>query len=85
MVQSGLQCISIGPASPTDGLFWRDILATEKFQTVLGETWYENGLLSKDCHTGEVGQWVNGVYEVVGPKKNATAEFVYPKPEWPTG
>jgi len=63
----------------------RDILATEKFNTVLGETWYENGLLSKDCHTGEVGQWVNGVYEVVGPKENATAEFVYPKPEWPTG
>jgi branched-chain amino acid transport system substrate-binding protein len=63
----------------------REILATEHFETVLGDTWYENGLLSKDCHTGEVGQWVDGVYEVVGPKDNATAEFVYPKPEWPTG
>ncbi len=63
----------------------QEILATEKFQTVLGETWYEKGLLSKDCHPGEVGQWVNGVYEVVGPKDKATAEFVYPKPEWPTG
>jgi branched-chain amino acid transport system substrate-binding protein len=63
----------------------RDILATEHFDTVLGDTWYENGLLSKDCHTGEIGQWINGVYEVVGPKEHATAEFVYPKPEWPTG
>jgi branched-chain amino acid transport system substrate-binding protein len=63
----------------------RDILTTEKFDTVLGETWYENGLLSKDCHTGEIGQWINGVFEVVGPTDFATAEFVYPKPEWPTG
>ncbi|MBN1994294.1 MAG: amino acid ABC transporter substrate-binding protein [Anaerolineae bacterium] len=63
----------------------REILATEKFDTVLGETWYENGLLSKDCHTGEIGQWINGLFEVVGPKEHATAELVYPKPEWPTG
>jgi branched-chain amino acid transport system substrate-binding protein len=63
----------------------RDILAAEKFDTVLGETWYENGLLSKDCHTGEIGQWQNGLFEVVGPKEHATAELVYPKPEWPTG
>jgi ABC-type branched-subunit amino acid transport system substrate-binding protein len=63
----------------------RDILATEHFNTVLGDTWYENGLLAKECHTGEVGQWVNQVYEVVGPTDKATADFVYPKPEWPTG
>lgn len=63
----------------------REILATEHFETVLGDTWYENGLLSKDCHTGEVGQWVDGVYEVVGPVEDATADFVYPKPEWQTG
>jgi branched-chain amino acid transport system substrate-binding protein len=63
----------------------RDILATEHFDTVLGDTWYENGLLAKECHTGEIGQWINQVYEVVGPKEHATAEFVYPKPEWPTG
>ena len=61
----------------------KDYITANKFTTVLGETWFEKGLLSKDCHTGEVGQWVNGVYEVVGPTKNATAEFVYPKPEWP--
>lgn len=63
----------------------RDYLATEKFQTVLGETWYENGLLAKDCHPGEIGQWINGVFEVVGPTDRATAEFVYPKPEWGAG
>jgi branched-chain amino acid transport system substrate-binding protein len=61
----------------------RDLIAAEKFNTVLGETWFDKGLLSKDAHKGEVGQWVNGVYEVVGPKEHATAEFVYPKPPWP--
>ena len=61
----------------------RDVIAKEKFQTVLGETWFEKGLLAKECHPGEIGQWQNGVYEVVGPEDKATAEFVYPKPEWP--
>jgi branched-chain amino acid transport system substrate-binding protein len=63
----------------------RDIIASETFETVLGPTWFENGLLSKDCHPGEIGQWIDGVYEVVGPVDKATAEMVYPKPEWPAG
>jgi len=62
----------------------RDILTTEHFNTVLGDTWFENGLLAKECHTGEIGQWQNGVFEVIGPKDMATAEMIYPKPEWPT-
>jgi branched-chain amino acid transport system substrate-binding protein len=61
----------------------RDVLATEHFQTVLGETWFTNGLLCKEAHAGEVGQWINGVYEVVGPFNKATAQWVYPKPPWP--
>jgi branched-chain amino acid transport system substrate-binding protein len=62
----------------------REILATEHFTTVLGDTWFENGLLAKECHTGEIGQWQNGLFEVIGPKDNATAEMIYPKPAWPT-
>ena len=61
----------------------RELIATEKFETVLGSTWFENGLLAKECHTGEIGQWQNGVFEVIGPKDMATAGMVYPKPEWP--
>lgn len=67
----------------------RDILATEHFQTVLGDTWFttfgEKGgaLMAKESHPGEVGQWINGVYEVVGPFEKATADWVYPKPSWP--
>jgi len=74
---------AIEKAGSLDQAKIRDIMATERFTTVLGETWFENGLLAKDAHKGEVGQWINGVFEVVGPKQHATAEFVYPKPEWP--
>jgi branched-chain amino acid transport system substrate-binding protein len=76
---------AIEKAGTLDQAKIREIIATEKFKTVLGETWFDKGLLAKEAHTGEIGQWQNGVYEVVGPKKNATAELVYPKPEWPTG
>ncbi len=61
----------------------REVLATEHFQTVLGETWFTKGLLCLEAHPGEVGQWINGVYEVVGPFDKATADWVYPKPPWP--
>jgi branched-chain amino acid transport system substrate-binding protein len=62
----------------------RDIIAKEHFNTVLGDTWFVNGLLAKEAHTGEIGQWQKGEFEVVGPKNKATAALVYPKPAWPT-
>ncbi|MBI4790542.1 MAG: amino acid ABC transporter substrate-binding protein [Chloroflexi bacterium] len=61
----------------------RELLATEKFPTVLGSTWFENGLLAKGSHLAEIGQWQKGEYEVVGPKDKATAALVYPKLAWP--
>jgi branched-chain amino acid transport system substrate-binding protein len=67
----------------------RDVIASatadDPVITVLGPTWFENGLLAKEAHAGEIGQWINGVFEVVGPTDKATAELVYPKPEWPAG
>jgi len=75
---------AIEKAGSLDQKAIRDILATEHLNTVLGDTWFENGLLAKDAHAGEIGQWINGVFEVVGPTNKATADFVYPKPPWPT-
>jgi branched-chain amino acid transport system substrate-binding protein len=67
----------------------RDVIASatadDPVDTVLGPTWFENGLLAKETHAGEIGQWINGVFEVIGPTDKATAEMVYPKPPWPTG
>jgi branched-chain amino acid transport system substrate-binding protein len=65
----------------------RDVLATEHLNTVLGDTWFTmfgdgGGFLAKECHPGEVGQWINGKCEVVGGKIT-TASFVYPKPPFP--
>jgi branched-chain amino acid transport system substrate-binding protein len=74
----------------------RDVIATTTLDTVLGPTWFTmfgdgGGLLAKECHPGEIGQWQNGVFEVVGytgieetlPNYKATADFIYPKPPWP--
>jgi branched-chain amino acid transport system substrate-binding protein len=73
---------AIERAGTLDQTAIRDIIAAEHFDTVLGDTWFENGLLSKDCHMGEMGQWQNGVYQVVAPEEHATAEMIYPKPAW---
>jgi len=70
----------------------RDYIATSTFDTVLGPTWFETigdggGLLAKECHPGEIGQWQGGTVEIVGggdwPATVLTADFVYPKPDWP--
>jgi hypothetical protein len=66
----------------------RDIIATTKLDTVLGPTWFTmfgdgGGLLAIECHPGEIGQWQNGAMEIVGGNIT-TADFVYPKPPWPT-
>ena len=65
----------------------RDIIATTKLDTILGPTWFTmfgdgGGLLAKECHPGEIGQWINGKCEIVGGNIT-TASFVYPKPPWP--
>ena len=65
----------------------RDIMATETFNTILGPTSFKGGLMAKESHPGEIGQWQKGIFEVVGggkwPATKVTAPFVYPKPAWP--
>jgi branched-chain amino acid transport system substrate-binding protein len=65
----------------------RDVIATTKLDTVLGPTWFTmfgegGGMLAKECHPGELGQWINGKFEIVGGNIT-TASFVYPKPPFP--
>ncbi|MBA7635570.1 hypothetical protein ES703_43174 [subsurface metagenome] len=70
----------------------RDYIATTTFDTILGPTHFEmfgdgGGLMAKESHPGEIGQWQNGVCEIVGggdwPATVLTSEWVYPKPNWP--
>jgi branched-chain amino acid transport system substrate-binding protein len=64
--------------------------------TILGKTWYTifgdgGGILAYECHTGEIGQWINGVFEIIGyegvttdlSRYAVTGDYVYPKPPWP--
>ena len=62
----------------------RDIMATKKFTTALGPTWFDDmQRLARECHPGEYGQWINGEWEVVLPVNKATAQIQFPKPPWP--
>ncbi|MBW1998708.1 MAG: amino acid ABC transporter substrate-binding protein [Deltaproteobacteria bacterium] len=66
----------------------REVMATAKFNTVLGPTWFKTfggggGILAVECHPGQIGQWQKGVFEVIGPKEKRTAAPIYPKPKWP--
>jgi branched-chain amino acid transport system substrate-binding protein len=78
---------AVEQAGKVDQKAVRDILATSKLNTVLGPTWFTmfgegGGLMAKECHPGEIGQWQNGICEVVGGNI-PTADFIYPKPVWP--
>ncbi|MGD0795401.1 MAG: amino acid ABC transporter substrate-binding protein [Dehalococcoidales bacterium] len=74
---------AIEKAGTLDNTKVMQVLKSQHMNTVLGDTWFENGLMAKQTHPGEVGQWVNGVYHIVGPASKAHAQFEYPKPAWP--
>jgi branched-chain amino acid transport system substrate-binding protein len=59
----------------------RDIMSSETFDTTMGPVKFDNGMMIG--YVGQMGQWQNGVYEVIGPDDNRTADPIYPKPEWP--
>ena len=61
----------------------RDIIANEKFNTILGPTWFENQMLARECYAGQIGQWQKGIFEVIDPGPKRTAKPIYPKPAWP--
>jgi branched-chain amino acid transport system substrate-binding protein len=61
----------------------RDIMATKKFNTVMGKTWFDGTFYAFECYPGQIGQWQNGVFEVIDPGKKRTAKPIYPKPAWP--
>jgi len=60
----------------------RDVMTKETFPTALGPFWYDRDRYFVN-HPGEIGQWQNGVFEVVDPGEKRTAPPLYPKPNWP--
>jgi len=59
----------------------RDVMASSTFTTSLGPMSFVGGFNTQ--HPGEICQWQNGVFEIVGPTAKQTAPLVYPKPAWP--
>jgi branched-chain amino acid transport system substrate-binding protein len=58
-------------------------IGTQKFDTVLGTTWFDHQILARECHTGDIGQWQKGIFEVIDVSKKRTAKPEYPKPDFP--
>jgi len=82
---AGLQVFqqAIEKAGTLDQKKIREVLVSEKFDTILGPTWFENQLLAKECYQGQIGQWQKGIFEVIDPGPKRTAAPIYPKPPWP--
>ena len=59
----------------------RDVMATEKFDTALGQFWYDKRRIFVN-HPGNWGQWQKGVFEVIDPGVKRTAPPIL-KPDWP--
>lgn len=59
----------------------RDLLATKTYDTYIGEFSYDDDGCFRG-HLGEIGQWQNGVFEVIGPAEKSTASPIL-KPPWP--
>ena len=59
----------------------RNVIATETFDTIIGPMSFKDNINQQ--WPGDIGQWQNGVYEVMMPKKYRTAKPMYPKPDWP--
>lgn len=83
---AGLQCLqqAIEKTGTLDNAVVRECLATQHFDTVLGDTWFDGNLIADECFMGNVGQWQDGVFEVIDRSDKATSDPVVPKPEWPT-
>jgi branched-chain amino acid transport system substrate-binding protein len=82
---AGLQVLqqAIERAGTLDQGKIRNIIARGKFKTILGKTYFKNQLLARECYAGQIGQWQNGIFEVIDPGKKRTAKPIYPKPDFP--
>ena len=53
------------------------------FETVMHESLhFTNNILTDDMYLGNIGQWQNGVFEVMDNDYRRTADPWYPKPDW---
>jgi len=51
--------------------------------TVMGTVHIVNNQIAADVYLGQIGQWQNGIYEVIDTTRHRTAAPIFPKPAWP--
>ena len=69
-------------AGTLDNAAIAEYMKNNRFETVMGTVWYENNAFAAECYLGNVGQWQNGVFEVLDIGSRRTAEPIVPKPSW---
>ena len=63
-----------------------DYVTNNSFDTVMHpQLRFTNNILTDDMYLGNIGQWQNGVFEVIDNDDRRTADPWYPKPPWPAG
>jgi len=75
--------IAIEKTGTLDNHVVADYLHNNVIQTSLGPMQFENHELTIDSWAGMIGQYINGVAEVIDVGAKRTADPVYPKPDWP--
>ena len=61
-----------------------EVMRTEHFTTVMSpDTFFTNQIFDNSSYAGQIGQWQNGVAEVIDVGDKRTAAPIYPKPAWP--
>jgi len=52
----------------------------QRFQTSIGDVWYENNSMAGEAYLGHIIQWQNGVPQLVDPGPGRTAQPIIPFP-----
>ncbi|MDR2354866.1 MAG: amino acid ABC transporter substrate-binding protein [Clostridiales Family XIII bacterium] len=60
-----------------------EYIKNNRFNSAMGEIWFEDNMLAGECYLGNIGQWQNGIFEVVDVGERRTADPIIPKPAWP--
>jgi branched-chain amino acid transport system substrate-binding protein len=58
----------------------RDYIAANEFDTIIGKMRFKDG--ENISTPGMVSQWQKGEFEVIWPAARATAQPIFPKPDW---
>jgi len=74
---------AIEAAGTLDRVAVKEALDTTEFNTILGVFSFENQV--NPVYPGQIGQWQDGEFEIVGYTDDRTADPIYPKPPWPEG